>query len=325
MCEQSDRTCAVASPHPSTAYVLSREMVCAMSSDRPRGSPINIVVYDRTLVETILRDWSTQQLAQEVRAGRFGTRLNPRQAAELEALLMAWRQRALGPMPLRDALLVDEERGRRVFALICAALAVRRAAVPPELQAALPDGPVDLERLPEPLAADPTLSALAETAARDGLRLAVQQAPDAFPYPDNLEALTPPPPRAPRAADEFEQPTGWRRNGAILLAASGALLLLLPLLGGQIPEHPAGLPLALITLALLVGIRAGWAGYAGSLCIWLVANLPGFRHGMALQALWPALPLLVVGLLLLSADRRVRAMWRWVRQRLPWRRPDPGG
>lgn len=102
------------------------------------------------------------------------------------------------------------------------------------------------------------------------------------------------------------------------------MLLLLPLLGGQIPEHPAGLPLALITLALLVGIRAGWAGYAGSLCIWLVANLPGFRHGMALQALWPALPLLVVGLLLLSADRRVRAMWRWVRQRLPWRRPDPG-
>ncbi|MGQ9926085.1 MAG: hypothetical protein ACUVS4_04355 [Chloroflexaceae bacterium] len=296
-----------------------------MVSDRPHGSIINIVVYDRPLVETILRDWSTQQLAQELRAGQFGTRLNSRQAAELEALLMAWKQRALGPLPLRDALLVDEERGRRVFALICAALAVRRATVPPELRAALPESPVDLEWLPEPLAADPTLSALAETAARDGLRLAVQRAPDEFPYPDNLEALTPPPPRAAHAADEFEQPTGWRRNGAILLAASGALLLLLPLLGGQIPEHPAGLPLALITLALLVGIHAGWAGYAGSLCIWLVANLPGFRHGTALQALWPALPLLVAGLLLLSADRRVRAMWRWVRHRLPWRRPDAEG
>ncbi|MGB9632506.1 MAG: hypothetical protein ACPL8I_04205 [Chloroflexaceae bacterium] len=296
-----------------------------MLSDRLRAATINIVVYDRKLVETIIRDWSTEQLAQELRAGRFGTRLNPRQAAELEALLTAWRQRALGPMPLRDALLVDEERGRRVFALICAALAVRRAAVPPELRTALPAGPVDLELLPEPLAADPDLSTLAETAARDGLRLAVQQAPDEFPYPDNLEALTPPPPLSARAADEFEQPTGWRRNGAILLAASGVLLLLLPLLGGEIPEHPAGLPLALITLALLVGIRAGWAGYAGSLCIWLVANLPGFRHGTALQDLWPALPLLVVGLILLSADRRVRAMWRWIRHRLPWRRPNTGG
>ncbi|MCX7791728.1 MAG: hypothetical protein N2378_13890 [Chloroflexaceae bacterium] len=295
-----------------------------MLSDRLPGSATSIVVYDRKLVETIIRDWSTQQLAQELRAGRFGSRLTPRQRAELEALLTAWQQRALGPMPLRDALLVDEERGRRVFGLICAALAVRRASVPPELRAALPAGPLDLEALPEPIVADPALSALAETAARDGLRLAVQQAPDEFPYPDNLEALTPPPPRPARAADEFEQPTGWRRNGAILLAASGVLLLLLPLLGGQIPEHPAGLPLALITLALLIGIRAGWAGYAGSLCVWLVANLPGFRHGTTLQALWPALPLLAVGLTLLSADRRVRAMWRWIRRRLLRRRPERG-
>ncbi|MCS6882630.1 MAG: hypothetical protein RMK84_17710 [Oscillochloridaceae bacterium] len=295
-----------------------------MLSERPRGPGFSIAAYDRDLVETIIRDWSAQQLAQELRAGRFGKRLNPRQTAELEELLTAWKQRALGPMPLRDALLVDEARGRRVFALICAALTVQRAGVPPELHAALPAGSVDLEGLPEPLAEDPALSALAEAAARSGLRLAVQQAPDEFPYPDNLEALTPPPPRPARAMDEFEQPTGWRRNVAILLAASGVALLLLPLLGGQIPERPAGLPLALITLALLVGIRAGWAGYAGSLCIWLVANLPGFHHGTALHALWPALPLLAAGLVLLSADRRVRAMWRWIRRRLPWQRPDAG-
>ncbi len=295
-----------------------------MLPDRLRSPVTSIVAYDRERVNTIIRDWSTQHLAQEVRAGRFGKQLNLSQVAELEALLTAWKQRALGPLPLRDALLVDEARGRRVFALLCAALVVQRAPVPPDLDAALPTDPADLEELPAALAADPALSALAEAAARDGLRLAVQRAPEAFPYPDNLEALVAPPPRLARPAEEFEQPTGWRRSSAILLAASGVLLLSLPLLGGQIPRHSAGLPLALLTLALLVGIRAGWAGYAGSLCIWLVANLPGFRHGTDVRSLWPALPLLAVGLILLSADRRVRAMWGWIRRRLSWRRPGTG-
>ncbi len=295
-----------------------------MLPDRLRSPATSIVAYDRERVNAIIRDWSTQYLAQELRAGRFGKRLNPSQVAELEALLTAWRQRALGPLPLRDALLVDEARGRRVFALLCAALVVQRAPVPPDLDATLPTDPADLEELPAALAADPALRALAEVASHNGLRLAVQQAPDAFPYPDNLEALVAPPPRLARPAEEFEQPTGWRRNIAILLATGGVLLLLLPLLGGQIPRHPAGLPLALLTLALLVGIRAGWAGYAGSLCIWLVANLPGFHHGTTLQSLLPALPLLAIGLILLNADRRVRAMWGWIRCRLPWRRPGMG-
>jgi hypothetical protein len=93
-------------------------------------------------------------------------------------------------------------------------------------------------------------------------------------------------------------------------------LLGLPALFGRIPEHPAGLPLALITLALLVGIRAGKAGYAGSLCIWLVAQLPSFRHDTTASLIWPALPLLGAGLLLLSVDRRIRAMWAWIRRQV---------
>jgi len=280
--------------------------------DRPSAPAISIAAYDREAAYAIVRDWTAQHLLQELRAGRFGARLSAQHAQELEAHLRDWGQRALGVMPLRDALLVDERRGRRVFALLCVALTTARVPVPPGPAATLPPAPADLAALPADLAATPALV----EAASAGLTLATQRAADEFPFPADLDALVAPPPRRVQAsATSFEQPTGWRRRIAILLVAGGVLLLALPLLGGTIPEHPAGLPLALLTLGLLVGIRAGWAGYAGSLCIWLVANLPGFRHGIALTALWPALPLLVVGLLLLSVDGRIRAMWRWIRRR----------
>lgn len=283
--------------------------------DRPSAPVTSIVAYDREAAYAIVRDWTAQHLLQELRAGRFGARLSAQQARELEAHLCAWGQRALGVMPLRDALLVDERRGRRVFALLCVALTTARVPVPPGPATNLPPAPADLVALPAELAATPALGALVE-AAGAGLTLATQRAADEFPFPADLDALVAPPPqRVEAGANSFEQPTGWRRRIAILLVAGGVLLLALPLLGGTIPEHPAGLPLALLTLGLLVGIHAGWAGYAGSLCIWLVANLPGFRHGIALTALWPALPLLAVGLLLLSVDRRIRAMWRWIRRR----------
>ena len=103
---------------------------------------------------------------------------------------------------------------------------------------------------------------------------------------------------------------------AALLAATGVTLLATPMLLGYIPARPAGTPLALLTMALLVGIRASWPGYAGAFCIWLVANLPGFRPGSTLADFWPALPLILVGLLLLGLDRQVRAMWSWLRERL---------
>lgn len=295
---------------------LAHEVYGAGTVPERQVAPVtSIVAYDREAVYAIVRDWTAHYLLQELQARRFGARLSAQQAQELAAHLYAWIQRALGTMPLRDALLVDERRGRRVFALLCVALTTARVAVPPGYSATLPPAPSNLEALPPELADTPALGALAE-AASAGLCLATQRAADDFPFPTDLDTLVAPPPqRAATGEDSFEQPTGWRRRIAILLVAGGVLLLALPLLGGVIPEHPAGLPLALLTLGLLVGIHAGWAGYAGSLCIWLVANLPGFRHGIALTALWPALPLLAVGLLLLGADRRIRTMWRWIRRR----------
>jgi len=275
-----------------------------------------IVAYDRAVAYALLRSCTPNQLACELRAGRFGERLSAPEAAELDAHLTAWAQRALGELPLRDALLVDERRGRRVFALICQAHTTLSAAVPAALAAALPLAPADLATLPVPLCDAPALATLA-AAGRAGATLALLYQTDDYTYPTDLLALAPPLIAAHRPAPHrFVQPTGWRRRSAALLAAVGVALLGLPTLGGRIPEHPAGLPLALLTLALLVGIRAGWRGYSGSLCIWLIANLPGFRHGTSFASLWPALPLLAVGLRLLSRDRHVRAMWGWLKDRL---------
>jgi hypothetical protein len=276
-----------------------------MPTQPPNSVAPQVVAYDREGAYRILREWTGRRLAAELRAGRFGARLSAGEAAELEELLTAWAQRALGEMPLRDALLADEARGRRVFALVCAALTVARAPAPPGLA----PGP-----LPAAGRADLQLGELGARAARDGLALAVQDDSADYPYPDDLEALRPPLP-APPAAEPFQQPTGWRRSLAALLAGAGVLLLAAPMLAGHIPDHPAGLPLAMLTMALMVGIRARSAGYAGAICIWLVANLPGFRHGTGLHALWPALPLLAAGLALLSLDPQVQAMWRWLRRR----------
>jgi hypothetical protein len=285
--------------------------------ERARGQSLAIAAYGRGEVYAMLSGWTADELRGALGEGRIGERLAPDERAELLEHLTAWAKRALGPMPLRDALLVDERRGRRVFALLCAAHTLARAPLPAELAAALPAPPAPLAALPAELAARPELASVA-VAASAGAALALQAAPDDYPYPDDLATLLPAPPRAYRAAQvPFQQATGWRRRLAALLAATGVALLGIPVLMGHIPAAPAGIPLALLTLALLVGIRARWPGYAGAFCIWLVANLPGFRHGTAPGALWPALPLMIVGLLLLSLDRHVRAMWRWLRERLP--------
>jgi hypothetical protein len=137
-----------------------------------------------------------------------------------------------------------------------------------------------------------------------------------YPFPDDLETLLPPlPVPYEEPMVRFEQPTGWRRALAIALVVMGVASLGIPLLLGQVPAQPAGLPLGLLTLGLLVGIRAGWAGYLGSLCIWLVPNLPNFHYSTKLTALWPDILLLVAGMVLLACDRYVRAMWRWIVRR----------
>lgn len=286
-----------------------------MTAEQFCATPLSIAAYDRKQVYAIIRDWTVQYLAQQVRSGFAGERLTPEEARELEQLLTAWEQRALGAMPLRDALMVDERRGRRVFALLCKVHTVTRTPVQPGPSTTPATTPraLDPDDLPAELRTLPSLTGLAQEAKHQGLALTVQRQPDEFPFPDDLETLLAPPPRPPQ--EDFEQPTGWRRRIAMLLAVSGVLMLALPLLSGHIPQRPAGVPLALLTLALLIGIRAGWAGYGGAFCMWLVANLPGFHHGTPLHSLWPAFPLLAIGLTLLAADRRVRAVWRWLRRR----------
>jgi hypothetical protein len=274
-----------------------------------------LIAYNREHVLELIRTASPHQLRHELRTGKIGRQLDPDQREELDAILTAWEQRALGAMPLRDALLVDSQRGRRAFGLLCADLSVKHIALPPTPigRRALPAG--DLRDLPPDLADDPDLAAFAADAQCAGLTLAVQRRDDEFSLPSDLDVLLPPKP-PPYNPVDFEPPRGLRRTVAVVLATSGMTLLGLPALFGRIPEHPAGLPLALITLALLVGIRAGKAGYAGSLCIWLVAQLPSFRHDTTASLIWPALPLLGAGLLLLSVDRRIRAMWAWIRRQV---------
>lgn len=280
-------------------------------------SSISVAAYDRLAVNELLVGWTPARLRAELAARRFGAGLSPLERAELEAYLTAWVQRALGAMPLRDALLADRRRAQRVYDLICRALTYAEAAVPPELADGLPAAPCPLTTLPDRLAEAPHVVAVGAMARAEGLALTILDRTGSYPFPDDLVALTPSPPPVTRPQlPPFEQPTGWRRRIAVLLATAGIALLGLPMLLGHIPDNPAGMPLALLTLALLVGIKAGPAGYAGSLCIWLVANLPGFRHGSSLFAiLWPAVPLMAAGLSLLWFDPRVRAMWGWLRGR----------
>jgi hypothetical protein len=287
----------------------------SMALDISRNTPI-LAAYDRRQVVALLRDGTPQQLRADLHSGRFEGQLARHEAAYLDELLLAWEQRALGPMSLRDAMLVDGERGPQVYNLICSALTKARAPVPAELAPFLTAAPSDLRTLPPALAADPHLAHLAQLAERDGLVLAWLTRPDQFPTPAELTALIPEPPKSPR--DErtlFEPPSGRRRQIAAGLAGLGVTILALPLLIGRIPDSPARWPLALLTIALMIGIRAGPAGFLGAACIWLVANLPGFRHGLSLQQLWPAPLLLTLGLYLLSIDRRVQLMWRWIRRR----------
>jgi hypothetical protein len=250
----------------------------------------------------------------------------PDERAELVALLTDWARRALDMVPLRDALLVDAQRGARAYPLLVQMLITSRAALPPALAQALPaadDGaavaltPQQVQRaLDSSAQAAPAVRALLEQARANRLTLAWQpSAVPRYPLPANLEQLVPPPPAVYRGPEvRFEQPVGWRRTLAIMLAAGGVCAFGVPLLLGQAPSNPAGLPLGLLTLALMVGISAGRAGYAGAFLIWLVPNLPLFHYGTTPERMLQTVPLLLLGLLLLALDRHVRALWRWIRR-----------
>jgi hypothetical protein len=286
-----------------------------------------LVAYDEQRVLHLLRDWTPQQVLDELQAGRVGGDMPPDERAELVALLTEWSRRALDMVPLRDALLVDQQRGARVYPLLVQMLTANRATLPPDLAGALCPSEADGEAvrltpqqarqaLADRVQVAPVVLALLEQAEQHRLTLAwLPNAAPRFPLPANLEELVPPPP-APAYGPEvrFEQPTGWRRTVAIMLAVCGICAFGVPLLLGQTPSNPAGLPLGLLTLALMVGIHAGRAGYAGAFLIWLVPNLPLFHYGTTPGRMLQAVPLLLLGLLLLALDRHVRALWRWIRR-----------
>ncbi|RMG50350.1 MAG: hypothetical protein D6716_08745, partial [Chloroflexi bacterium] len=79
-----------------------------------------IVIYDRTHVLDLIRTQSPETIRGRLRAGDFDTVLDPDGRALLDELLTAWIQRALGPLTLRDAMLIDPYRARQVYGLLCA-------------------------------------------------------------------------------------------------------------------------------------------------------------------------------------------------------------
>lgn len=279
-----------------------------------------LVAYDNDRLSAILRDWSVDQLRWELDDGLFASQLSHHDQEELRLITIAWSQRALGVMPLRDALLIDPMRGKRVNYLLGLALTEEMCNVLPSELLTLTKQAVPLEpqRLRQSLVGiqSSCLERCLARAEQQSLHLACAACnnDELYPYPD-LAQLLPKPPHTPYAG-RFEQPRGLRRALAMSLALLGSMLLAWPLLLGRLPEQPAGWPLALMTVALLIGIRAGYAGYLGAACIWAVANLPTFHYGTLIN-LWPALPLLIAGLILLALDRRVRLMWRWIRRREP--------
>lgn len=304
----------------------------------PGETPITLVAYDQQQAADWLCHWTPKHLFQELRAGRFDATLRADEIAELTALVQDWLRRALGSVSLRDALWVDQRRGMRVHTLLCQALTVRQYEVPAgrrgwlscvgtagygvltaqDIQAVQGNtSGLGADGIPGAAATDDAeLAGLLREAELRGLALAwYTDALPHYPLPGNLDTLLPPPPPPYyELGSRFEQPTGWRRVAAMLLAVLGVSMLGIPLLLGEMPAQPAGLPLGLLTLALLVGIRAGWSGYLGAFFIWLVPNLPGFHHGSGFTFV-PTIPLLVFGMLFLLSDRHVRLMWRWIQRR----------
>ncbi|NTV65080.1 MAG: hypothetical protein HGA65_16345, partial [Oscillochloris sp.] len=94
--------------------------------------PPSLVAYDRVQARELLRHSTAQHLRDALRGGNFGAALSPEERAELDALLTAWVQRALGYVFLRDAMLVDEQRGAQIFGLICAGLTRDHVTLTPE-------------------------------------------------------------------------------------------------------------------------------------------------------------------------------------------------
>lgn len=281
-----------------------------------------LFAYDRAQTLTIVRDWSVDQLLSELHAG-WGTKIDVDKAHDLIRIATAWQQRAMGLLSLRDVLMIDSQRGPLAYQHICHLMAhTTYQLTADEATIVAPSSELGIAEIGAALVyayVTPSsgLADLLRSAEQDGLTLAT--APGVAQLPAELEQLLPPPPQPWRTpTPNFVPPSGRRRALGLTIVLSGVAWLLLPLVTGQLPIQPAGVPLALLTLGLLFGIHAQWMGYLGALCIWLVANLPGFRFS-TLPALWQWVPLFTIGITLLALDSNVRALWRWIRAR-GWRK-----
>lgn len=285
-----------------------------------------LLAYDHQHARWLLQYVTPQQVVQQLQSTQFGDQLMPNEREELEVLLDDWIMRALGLVTLRDAVWVDPQRGQRIYHLLCRSLTKAECTLPPDLPMMRPLE-VGKPLLPEHIrlvfhsSLPAALNNFLTLAEQERLAVMVCHGPTvSYSLPSDLDMLQlpQPSPYTPPPNVIFRQPTGWRRTAAFAFVLSGVAALGVPLLTGSVPVQPAGLPLGLLTLGLLVGIRAQWQGYVGSVCLWLVPNLPGFHYDANPSAFLHAIPLLISGSVLLISDAHVRAMWRWI-----LRRPRP--
>jgi hypothetical protein len=278
----------------------------------------------------MVHTWSPGELFAALQAQHFGTTLGAEEGEELMGLLQAWIQRALGLVTLRDAIWVDPHRGIRVYSLICRGLTVAEHVVPSDLisepqrlhghelvSSEIKNALIsqsdehETENNATIHAERSKILSMLEWAEAQGLTLAYLASPGAtYPFAENLDE-----PVVPRLVPyeyqehSFERTAGWRRIATLGLIFLSVLFLGLSFLGRR-PSQTTRVSLALFLLAVLVGVRAGWMGYSGAFCIWLVVNLLRSRQNLHLS-FWQGL-LLPIGVILLAFDRPVRGMWRWI-------------
>lgn len=307
-----------------------------------------LVAYHEAQVRTILCTWTPERLMRAIQYDEpFWAALSGEERNTAFSIAHEWMQRALGHVFLRDAIWVDLPRGIRIYTILCNAFSVGHCPLPQrdidlsrwcgitltpreaqalvqtmdggntDLHATLPPSSVPASPGVTPAAPEyppehQKLVRLIEQARTQGWTLACYEGDHpSYPFPDDLDSLLPPPPPPyVDPASRFRPPSGWRRTLAFSLVIMGVLVLGVPLLMGRVPVQPAGLPLGLLTLGLLVGIRAGWFGYLGGGGVWLIANLPAFHHNA--ETTWGLLPLLLAGLFLMALDKHVRILWHWI-------------
>jgi hypothetical protein len=299
-----------------------------------------LVVYSKPRARELLHAWTPQQLCDALKSGQFGATLTTGESEELEKLLHEWMQRALGSVTLRDALWVDPHRGARVYDLVCAALTVERCVLPPAAEQVLSElNGVDMspQQVRDMLAngdvysqdmvcesqresqhsqgASPssTLHDVVERAESLNLPLTwYHETGPHYPFPHDLDldldldSLPCPHAGSCNSSETHsDQSVNWRRTLAVLLVCLGCGGLGVRLLVRHAPPPSTRFSPGLLTLGTLVGIRAGWPGYTGGLCLWL-ASLPhssGQEKGRFL--VWKA-ALFVFGVVFLFSDRQVR-------------------